>query len=1563
MLNKLKRIEYLESSGTQYLDTGVFIDATNLTVEIEAMFLNSDTNYLAGGFDGTNYYGLRPDAGGTNLLAWHPGVSAIYGIEYDYVNKRLPYKFENGNLYIDDILITAGEGLAIDRTLYLFGRNGSTAPDALATCRIYSCKIYQNKILIRDFVPVLDNNNVACLYDIVNSKIYYNLSGTLFDYDENYTGFEEDLYFPVKKIYAGIDEELEIVDYVESTGSQYIDTGILITPQTGFEIDFMTSSPLSNSNGSFGTIIGGRISSSVNEINVSTYINSTVTTGTLRYGSSTYEANLTANSRIKCSLKNGVYTNKDGTATTLSMGTFNPIRYTLTLFALNESGVVSQHSRTKIFSCKIYEGDILVRDFIPVKTSNGIYCLYDNVTKKKFLNKDGGRLQGGVINKPLEYLESTGDQYINTGIIPNSTTKVIIDMQFTKTDKYQMMGWGSSGDAETFFWGAAVSEGFSSNVNSTWEAKYANVPIDKERHIFELSSGSQKLDGIEYGTSVIGNTAESGQYLYLFGTLVEWTSVINYLCHVKIYSCQIYNGTTLVRDFIPYSDTNGKKCLYDKVNSVYYYNSGKGSFLGKEKELQKKSLKNIAKEINKIYAGIDENLEVLDYIESTGSQYIDTGLNLPDGYKAEIECIAIGTSSTYMAIIGEEASADPYYRNFLMFHTEKNWSLGAYANYRGGAWDTDIKYNINFSTVKGEVSLTVNNELILSNTDNEKRAGNRIYMFALGHNGGAATFFAKIRMYKAKIYSKNNELLRDFIPVKTSKGIICLYDKVTKELFYSKGTKNFLGGYINTKLKYLEANGSQYIDTGVKNSANIRVVSCLSFSEENAFTHSGTEVGGANGRFKWGHNGENQLGIGWGSNYYNYTVDTSKDSVANYHIFDLMQGSQKILTENGEVLVNYTDATLTKYATNNIYLFKLWVEGNSNTWESNQNGIVRMKYCQIYNGSTLIRDFIPCFDDNKIRCLYDKVENKYYYNQGTNSFLGDSDEKETKQLIPRKNSKNIIKGYVGIKEEYKILSHIESTGVQYIDTEVVMTDTKKIEIDFQFTQLTYNTNVAIVGAYNGNDSTGIVLGMKYDTESFQFAYGGQWNGETQAGDLNRHIGYLNYNGQCLLDDVVLATSSDITTSLNSGITIKLLDYGLQTERPFIKIYSCKIWDGDILIRDFIPIKTKTGIVCLYDKITKKKFLSKENGNFIGDDETEEIIEIAKSKKVFSNYKVLKSLGIVNKKQYSLYAGALASTPHYFIMAGGLTTEGGSPQTAVAEVYDIDFLRSVINPITARKNVNAGSIGQYALFLGGYTSASASYNACSTYAEAYDDSLIRYTASALTSKAQSINLAYNDRYLMTFGAPQYSATAKNVDCYDINLVKSTAPDLASTRKSCAGTRAGTYLICAGGSSSTSSSGGQVTTVEAYNKDLTKTTCSGLDTAVHHPCGAWVNGYAMIIGGAQSSESGTPINTINIYDAALVKHTSMNFPVAATQINATTISNGKYAIVGSGRVGTGTYTYPSNYYVYDEDLVLIKTINSGFAGNSHISNWLATIGDIACRYNYGSGVGAIGLIKED
>ena len=180
----------------------------------------------------------------------------------------------------------------------------------------------------------------------------------------------------------------------------------------------------------------------------------------------------------------------------------------------------------------------------------------------------------------FDYLESSGKQYIDTGIAPKATTRVVFGFAYqTVPTSNSYSGWGSVNSQEAFLFGAGGSGNFTSIVSSNWKGTDTGVSVDQGDHVMDLVSGSQKLDGNEYGTTTIGNTASSEQTMYLFAGHVEWSPYVNYYMSVRVYGCEIYDGENLVRNFVPCTDDQGVPCLYDFVTKMPFYNKGTESFV------------------------------------------------------------------------------------------------------------------------------------------------------------------------------------------------------------------------------------------------------------------------------------------------------------------------------------------------------------------------------------------------------------------------------------------------------------------------------------------------------------------------------------------------------------------------------------------------------------------------------------------------------------------------------------------------------------------------------------------------------------------------------------------------------------------------------------------------------------------------------------------------------------------------------------------------------------------------------------------------------------------------
>lgn len=194
------------------------------------------------------------------------------------------------------------------------------------------------------------------------------------------------------------------VGYIESSGTQYIDTGFQPNQDTRLVLDFQLLST-SSADSSHPFIFGARKSSSANCF-VMFLLNSSNKFG-IYYGATTETQYFTT--AISYSDRNTIDFNKNTVTSGSETLTFTAQTYStpgsLYLFACNNNGSVFRLSSTRIYSCKIYDNGTLVRDLWPCKNSSGTLGLYDLVNSTFYTNVgtgsfiEGSSTAGGVARK------------------------------------------------------------------------------------------------------------------------------------------------------------------------------------------------------------------------------------------------------------------------------------------------------------------------------------------------------------------------------------------------------------------------------------------------------------------------------------------------------------------------------------------------------------------------------------------------------------------------------------------------------------------------------------------------------------------------------------------------------------------------------------------------------------------------------------------------------------------------------------------------------------------------------------------------------------------------------------------------------------------------------------------------------------------------------------------------------------------------------------------------------------------------------------------------------------
>ena len=178
-------LDYIESTGTQYIDTNYY-PKQDTSIEFIAEAIDI-TSYQA-------WFGARSSADSLSYSFWQ--LQSEFRFDYNSIKfsrknttSGNKYKiYQNKNLfYIDSKLINEFNysEFEIPVTLFLFTINTSGGPDGRnAKIKLYSCKIWDNEVLVRYYIPVLDKDGIPCLYDKVEDKYYYNQGKGEFLYEE-----------------------------------------------------------------------------------------------------------------------------------------------------------------------------------------------------------------------------------------------------------------------------------------------------------------------------------------------------------------------------------------------------------------------------------------------------------------------------------------------------------------------------------------------------------------------------------------------------------------------------------------------------------------------------------------------------------------------------------------------------------------------------------------------------------------------------------------------------------------------------------------------------------------------------------------------------------------------------------------------------------------------------------------------------------------------------------------------------------------------------------------------------------------------------------------------------------------------------------------------------------------------------------------------------------------------------------------------------------------------------------------------------------------------------------
>ena len=173
------RLEYIQSSGTQYIDTGI---KGNQNIKVDIDFIVVDNgNFWP--------FGARTTANTRSFAIWSSTgiIDGAFRVGFDNTsgytgsngsaqkNTRFRVVHSKDGTYINDTLVWTASGysdFATTNNLLAFATYDGTTIQKTAM-KLYSLKLWNNGTLVRNFVPVKQGTTVG-MYDTVSGQFFTN---------------------------------------------------------------------------------------------------------------------------------------------------------------------------------------------------------------------------------------------------------------------------------------------------------------------------------------------------------------------------------------------------------------------------------------------------------------------------------------------------------------------------------------------------------------------------------------------------------------------------------------------------------------------------------------------------------------------------------------------------------------------------------------------------------------------------------------------------------------------------------------------------------------------------------------------------------------------------------------------------------------------------------------------------------------------------------------------------------------------------------------------------------------------------------------------------------------------------------------------------------------------------------------------------------------------------------------------------------------------------------------------------------------------------------------------
>lgn len=149
--------------------------------------------------------------------------------------------------------------------------------------------------------------------------------------------------------------------------------------------------------------------------------------------------------------------------------------------------------------------------------------------------------------KQLEYIQSSGTQYVDSKFVPDQDTRVVVDMNVSQSNNQQGLFGARDGSIYFELFTYTATNGYQDDYGST--QKYPVGSINYGRHILDKNKNVFSVDGIAVNT-ITATTFSISYSVFLLSINKDGSAYAAVPTTAKLYSCQ---STTTVLWFVTLS--------------------------------------------------------------------------------------------------------------------------------------------------------------------------------------------------------------------------------------------------------------------------------------------------------------------------------------------------------------------------------------------------------------------------------------------------------------------------------------------------------------------------------------------------------------------------------------------------------------------------------------------------------------------------------------------------------------------------------------------------------------------------------------------------------------------------------------------------------------------------------------------------------------------------------------------------------------------------------------------------------------------------------------------------